>query len=73
MARPHPFRFLYLVRVPQGQRIIYPYLLNKIWDVTHEDHRAFIAIKGFCNDWDMSEIDMIRRLIENEQSGRFER
>lgn len=33
-----------------------------------ENHSAFVFIERFCDDGKMPEIDMIRRLVEYEES-----
>lgn len=38
----------------------------------YEDHCSFVFVEGFCDDWEMSEVDMVRRFVEYEESWFFQ-
>ncbi len=52
----------------QIEVVVYPYLPYKLRHVRYEDHRALVLVERFCDDGEMAKIDMIRRLIEDEES-----
>ena len=46
---------------------------DEFLDVGDEDHRSFIFVESFGDDGEVSEVDMVGRLIEDEESWFFER
>lgn len=59
--------YFYLV-FRQIDRLIYPDGLHKVRHVADEQQRALIIIDRFGDHWYMAEVDMVGRLIEDQQS-----
>ena len=56
----------------QIEVVVYPYLPHKLRHVRHEDHRTLILVERLCDDGKMAKVDMVRRLVEDEESGFLE-
>lgn len=46
---------------------------DEFLDVGDEYHRPLVFIESFGDDWEVAEVDMVGRLIEDEESWFFER
>jgi len=56
---------------PQLQRLINADLGDEFGDVGDEDQGAFELVEGFGDDGEVAEVDMIGRLVEDEEAGTF--
>ena len=53
--------------VSQGNAT-HPHLLHEFRHVGDEDHGAFVGVEGFGDDRQMTEVNMVGRLVEDEQA-----